>query len=167
MANELFEIKTNITRNMVGKKLFEMEQKYNRRIETKIKESIVYVRNKIAEFAPIRTGNLRNRILSLPITGVRKRGFKLIVGQSGSISVSLSLDRRKDKKILWADQGTGVYGPFGKPIKPRSSEFLQFKIDGRFVRAKVVEGQKPQHFIKNGIRASKLVVASKIKSAFR
>jgi len=49
---------------------------------------------------------------------------------------------------LYVHEGTGIYGPRGRPIRPRRGRFLVFPgEDGRLVFAREVRGQRPQRFL--------------------
>ena len=53
-----------------------------------------------------------------------------------------------DKEYLpWVNDGTGIYGPRGQRITPKSAKFLHFHWKGREWFLKSVRGQKPQKFV--------------------
>ena len=57
-----------------------------------------------------------------------------------------------DKKYLpWVNDGTGIYGPRGKPITPKTAKFLHFHWKGREWFLKSVKGQKPQKFVEKSM----------------
>lgn len=51
------------------------------------------------------------------------------------------------------DQGTGIYGKYGRRITPRQAKVLSWLQDGRRVFAKSTRGQPGQHYIRTGLRA--------------
>lgn len=52
-------------------------------------------------------------------------------------------------------KGTGVYGPTGAPIRPKTAQYLVFRgRDGGLVYAKQVKGQPAQPFLQNAFRAA-------------
>lgn len=61
------------------------------------------------------------------------------------------------KYARWVHNGTGIYGPRGVPIRPRSAKFLRFKPRGsaRFVYARQVRGMKPNRFLHNALPAAR------------
>lgn len=50
---------------------------------------------------------------------------------------------------LFPEEGTGIYGPTGRRIYPKTAKVLVFRPRGssQLVFAKSVKGQKPQHFM--------------------
>lgn len=57
----------------------------------------------------------------------------------------------------WVHNGTGIYGPRGTPIRPRSHKFLRFKPRGatKWVYARQVKGMRPNPFLKNALIAAR------------
>ena len=54
-------------------------------------------------------------------------------------------------------RGTGIYGPHGTPIKPRTAEYLVFRwprVGPGLFYAKQVRGQRRQPFLQNAFRAA-------------
>jgi HK97 gp10 family phage protein len=49
--------------------------------------------------------------------------------------------------IWFVHEGTGIYGPENKPIKPVNSPVLRFMVDGKWISKKEVKGQRPNRFI--------------------
>lgn len=161
----MISIKVAITRDF-KKWIDDIDRRKRRNLEIKIKESLVYVKGKIASFAPLGTGGLRTTINSLPTTSLKTRGISVMYG-SGSIEISILLGRKKDKIIRWVNDGTGLFGPHRRWIYPKTKDRMTFQINGEWVSAKRTMGQKGQKFIQNGIRASKLIIRSKILSALK
>lgn len=58
---------------------------------------------------------------------------------------------------LFVHDGTGVYGPTGRPIRPRRAKFLRFRPRGsrRWVYARSVKGMRPNAFLLNALHAAK------------
>jgi phage gpG-like protein len=58
---------------------------------------------------------------------------------------------------LWVHNGTGVYGPAHRLIRPKVARRLKFKPSGstRFVYARFVVGMKPNPFLKNALPAAR------------
>jgi hypothetical protein len=144
-----------------------IQKNIHTKMREKINEAMEYTRSKIAEYAPNDTGDMRNKILSIPLHITKERGFDLITGRDGIFRVTLSLAGRKFQKILWVNNGTGIYGPHGTPIVPKRSEFLIFNIGSRWFKMRSVKGQKPQRFIEKGINVSKIIIKGKIRSAVK
>lgn len=55
--------------------------------------------------------------------------------------------------LAYPDQGTGIYGKYGKPITPTVAKVLSWIQDGERVFARSVKGQKGQHFFRKGLEA--------------
>jgi len=58
---------------------------------------------------------------------------------------------------MWVHNGTGIYGPSARPIRPRRAQFLRFRprTSRRFVYARQVKGMKPNAFLKNALSAAR------------
>lgn len=53
---------------------------------------------------------------------------------------------------LWfQNDGTGIYGKYHRPIKPKRKKFLVFDIAGKTIFAKQVKGVKGQHFVEDSL----------------
>ncbi len=136
------------------------------RLRTQLKESIEYIRNKVAEYAPEQSGDLKSTILSLPISGLGN-GLSFSFKDDRKLTLTLPLNRRRDQKILWVNRGTGIYGPNRRRIYPTSSEFLYFEVDGHLIRTRSIAGQRGQRFIQRALAVSKLIISTKISSALK
>jgi hypothetical protein len=113
-----------------------------------------YIKQKVAELVPVKSGDLKGLILNLPI---KKKSFSLSFDGARSnpkLEVRIPIVGRKNKKIIWVNNGTGLYGPHSHRIVPRHSKFLKFEIDGEIIFARSVRGQKGQFFLERGIKAS-------------
>lgn len=92
--------------------------------------------------APSRTGNLKRSIRRTQ--RIRKVGNVYM----GGITVGVKYGK-------WVESGTGIYGPFGALIKPKTGNVLVWREFNPMVRpsaegkvfAKWSRGQKGQHFI--------------------
>lgn len=60
------------------------------------------------------------------------------------------------KYALFVHDGTGIYGPRGARIKPKTKRYLKFipKGGNRFVYAKSVKGMRPNPFLKDALVAA-------------
>lgn len=57
---------------------------------------------------------------------------------------------------LYVHDGTGVYGPKGVPITPKSAKFLRWKSKkGKWMFARQVLGMRPNPFLKDAVDAAK------------
>ncbi len=158
-----FSISPNVKKS-IASYLRKKEGVIGRQLKAKLKESIEYIREKIADYAPEETGTLKETIRSLPISS---SAFSFSLEQSGRIRLYMPLVRKKDQQILWVDRGTGIYGPTRRVITPTSSRFLYFEIGGQLIRTRSIKGQKGQRFISSALANSKLIVETKIRSALK
>jgi hypothetical protein len=56
---------------------------------------------------------------------------------------------------LWVHDGTGVYGPRGRPFGPRRARYMVFRgSDGTIVRTKRVRGQRANPFLRDALRSA-------------
>lgn len=53
---------------------------------------------------------------------------------------------------LAVEKGTGIYGPRGRPITPKTKKVMRFPTAGKIVFAKRVSGQRGQHFMSRALR---------------
>jgi len=81
-----------------------------------------------------------------------------------------ALVRARDRKSRWIERGTGVYGPTGKPIRPKRGKYLVFRVPkgaplasmsgtrkpGDLVYAREVRGRRATHTME---RAAKRVAS--------
>ena len=57
---------------------------------------------------------------------------------------------------LYVHDGTGIYGPKGTPITPRSAKFLRWKSkSGKWMYARSVKGMRPNPFLADAVVAAK------------
>lgn len=58
------------------------------------------------------------------------------------------------KHAIWVHNGTGIYGPRGMRIRPKTAKFLKFKPKGsnKFVYAKSVRGMKARPFLRDALK---------------
>jgi hypothetical protein len=89
--------------------------------------------------APVDEGRLKNARNS----GVRDEGTRLV----GFVEFTVDY-------ALFVMKGTGIYGPTGQRIKPKTAKLLAFRIDGQLVFAKSVRGQRAQPFLVEALKAA-------------
>lgn len=76
-------------------------------------------------------------------SGVRDEGHRLV----GFVSFNVGY-------ALYVTKGTGIYGPRGQVIKPKTKQFLKFTLpDGTVIYAKSVKGQRPNPFLVDALKA--------------
>ncbi len=134
------------------------------KLRTKMLESAEYIKGAMIQYAPKDSGGLSEIIRTLPVS---TKGTKVTLTEDASVRVVINLNRKKDLRIIWADRGTGIYGPTRRVIRPSNGEFLWFEVNGQLIRTRTVKGQRGKRFIRSAINASKLIVVTKIRSAFK
>jgi hypothetical protein len=64
--------------------------------------------------------------------------------------------------------GTGIYGPTGKPVTPRTAKALRFQVEGRTVFARWVRGMPPwPDHLKKAARAMVQAFTNHLQKALR
>lgn len=68
----------------------------------------------------------------------------------------------------FVNYGTGIYGPRGRKIYPKTKRFLSFEYKGKKIAVPWVRGQKPQKFVEKSIvqtegRSDELVIRAMIE----
>lgn len=53
--------------------------------------------------------------------------------------------------VMMVNDGTGIYGPSGKPIEPVTAKCLMFTVGGSTIFRRSVKGQKGQGFVEKSI----------------
>jgi len=60
-----------------------------------------------------------------------------------------ALVRAEDEKSRWIEEGTGVYGPKRRVIRPKKGKVLVFKIGDETIFAKSVKGRPASHVLRD------------------
>jgi len=143
-----------------------IDSRLTKQLDNALMRSVRLIKKNIAEEAPEGSGRLKNKIMRLPING-EKSVISVLARNSRKIVVEIDLSRKTDSLIRWVNYGTGLFGPYGQMIRPTRSKFMRFEINGDVIFARETKGQRPQHFIENGVNRSRLAVISIIKSALK
>lgn len=111
-------------------------------------EAVEDIAREIAEtaktLAPRRTGNLVRNISS---TSARR-------GPDGYIEARAGVGRGAPY-ARFVEEGTGIFGPYRRPIVPKTGNFMTFKLpDGKTVYARSIRGQEAKRYFE---RATQLV----------
>ncbi|MFC8124439.1 HK97 gp10 family phage protein [Streptomyces sp. NPDC057302] len=96
------------------------------------------------------------RALAPGDSGVLKASIKVTVfAQPGRQRVHARIGSTLDYAI-YQEEGTGIYGPKGTPIRPKRGKYLRFKPKGArgFVFAKSVRGSRAHHYLVTALRRS-------------
>jgi hypothetical protein len=87
--------------------------------------------------APVRKASGGGRLKNNRESGVRDEGSRLV----GFVTFKVHY-------ALYVHEGTGIYGPRGAPIKPKTKKLLRFELpDGTIVYAKSVKGMPGRPFL--------------------
>jgi hypothetical protein len=72
----------------------------------------------------------------------------------GTVVAQVGSDLRHAR---WVEDGTGIYGPRGRPIKPVRAKFLVFESRrfGRKIIASSVRGQPGKHYLRDALAAAR------------
>ncbi len=85
-----------------------------------------------------------------PVDEGKMQGSWLIAGQFAH-----ELNQKIISSALYTpfvNYGTGLYGPRGKKIYPKTARLLgPFKYQGRMISVPWIRGQKPRHFVEKSI----------------
>jgi Bacteriophage protein of unknown function (DUF646). len=64
--------------------------------------------------------------------------------------------RSSSRYVNWVNDGTGIYGPRGQLIRPKTARLLgPFKYKGRMIAVPWIRGIKPRKFVEKSIRQTK------------
>lgn len=129
-------------------------------VEHGIARATGLVTNTAIAKAPRRTGNLKRSIQAVPVTG----GGGTFLGRT----IQNPLVAKYGK---WVEDGTGIYGPKGEPIRPTSKPFLVWKNKGQWYRKRSVKGMRPRPYmkpaLKDNIDAIEKILQEEVNKALR
>lgn len=101
--------------------------------ESAIRKTTRFIESSAVKKAPERTSNLVNSITS----SSRGQGFDT----EGTVKATAHY-------ALFVEQGTGVFGPKGKPIFPKNAKALRWMAGGKAMFAKSILGMPARPFLK-------------------
>jgi hypothetical protein len=108
-----------------------------RETATAVNKSLVGYQAAAKELAPVDTSRLRTSLAITPAT---------IDGSTVSGSVGTSV-----KYAEAQEGGSGIYGPTGQPIRPKSAKVLAFPVGGKMVFAHSVKGVRGRFYMKGSL----------------
>jgi hypothetical protein len=76
-----------------------------------------------------------------------RRDYKRRVRVGGNLVTKTEFTIPKRGKARWVHDGTGLFGPRGRLITPRTQPFMVFEAYGRKWRLKFVRGQEAQPYL--------------------
>ncbi|UJF36633.1 HK97 gp10 family phage protein [Paenibacillus hexagrammi] len=106
----------------------------------------IWIKADLKKQVPVKTGNLRSSVR-----------YELKDGYEKDASF-FSVDYGK-----WIDEGTGVYGPSGKRIRPATKKAMYWKAENKFMSS--IAGIKPRKFTQKTFRGALREVDPLIDSA--
>ena len=101
----------------------------------------IRVQNDAKRRCPVDTGRLRSSV-----SHELRQSTRGLLARVGT-NVSYALD---------VHEGTGIYGPRRRPIRPKRAKVLRFKgRGGRIVYTKQVKGMRPRPFLRDALGAAR------------
>lgn len=90
-------------------------------------------------------------------TGKLRTSISVELRRKGTATLTVRVGTNVEYAI-WVHDGTGIYGPMHRPIKPVSHRYLRFKPKGsaKYVYAQSVKGMRPNPFLANAIFAARI-----------
>ena len=128
----MIKINCNLDLSHLGNPTLTMNNTLNTMIELMAQSFVDEVKRDITRQHVIDHGNLKNSFLI-------QRGLNKVEVVSGV-------------NYLWfQNDGTGIYGKYRRPIKPKKKKFLVFEIANKTIFAKQVKGVRDKHFVENAL----------------
>jgi hypothetical protein len=140
-----------ITYNVSVKGLSELQKQFARapqitmsRLKPAMDKSLTRLQATAKELAPVDTNRLRSSILIQPVT---------VTGSaiSGSVGAGTTYAAAQET-------GSGIYGPFGRPIRPKTKQVLAWKSGGTWHFAKEVKGVRPRWYMRGSLERNRSAI---------
>lgn len=140
-----------ITYTVSVKGLSELQKQFARapqitmsRLKPAMDKSLTRLQATAKELAPVDTNRLRSSIAIQPVS---------ITGSAISGSVGAGT-------IYAAAQetGSGIYGPYGRPIRPKTKRVLAWKSGGTWHFAKEVKGVRPRWYMRGSLERNRSAI---------
>jgi hypothetical protein len=114
------------------------------KVTTAMNQSLVRLQATAKSLAPVDTSRLRSSILIEPVvwSGSEARG-----------QVGTNVEYAAHQ-----EQGTGIYGPTGQPIRPRTKKVLAWKKGNTWHFAKEVKGVRPKWYMRGSIERNQSAI---------
>ncbi len=109
----------------------------SRAVVDAVNRSLVGYQATAKGLAPVDTGRLRSSIQLRP---ARRTGNQI----EGSVGTSV-------RYSVFQELGTGIYGPLGRPIRPKTGKVLRFVSRGKVVYAREVRGSRPRYYFRGAV----------------
>lgn len=98
-------------------------------------------------------------------TGTLRRSIHSEVSSLGGLSGKVIQDTGVAKYGYWVHDGTGIYGPKGEPIVPKTKKVLAWRGSNGMVFARSVKGMKPRPYMKKAFEEKKPEVPGIVKDS--
>lgn len=146
-----------ITYTVSVKGLSELQKQFTRapqitmsRLKPAMDKSLVRLQATAKELAPVDTNRLRGSIVIQPM----KVSSNLIEGRvtaGGNAGTNVSY-------AGWVEQGTGIYGPYHTPIRPKTKKVMAWKRGGVWHFAREVKGVRPRWYMKGSLERNRAAI---------
>ena len=103
-----------------------------------VNQALISYQGTARPIAPIDQGPLRN---SIQIEPAKHPGNRI----EGSVGTDLPYAE-------WQERGTGIYGPYGVPIRPKRAKVLAWQSGGKWHFAKQVKGVRPRWYMRGSLQ---------------
>jgi len=107
------------------------------KLTTAMNKSLVRLKATAKELVPVDNGTLRGSILIDPL---QISGNTII----GTVGTDLNYSE-------YQERGTGIYGPYGTPIRPKTKKVLAWQKNGKRYFAKEVKGSRPRWYMRGSL----------------
>lgn len=118
-----------------------------------VEQSLFVLQATAKQRAPIKQGRLRQSILASP---VRENGNVI----EGSVGTNVAY-------AGFMEEGTGIYGPKKRPIRPTTKKALAFKVNGKLIIRKEVRGSIGFRYMSRSVKDNQPRVTGFFEAAGR
>lgn len=140
-----------IAYNVSVKGLTELQKQFARapqitmsRLKPAMNKSLVRLQATAKELAPVDTNRLRSSIQIQPVTVSNNT----ITGSVGTGTVYAAAQ----------ETGSGIYGPYHQPIRPKTKKVLAWKSGGTWHFAKEVKGSRPRWYMRGSLERNRSAI---------
>ena len=111
------------------------------RLTVAMNKSLVRLQSSAKALAPVDNGTLRSSIVINPTVW------------NGSTAVG-SVGTGPMAYAVYQEVGTGIYGPAGRPIRPKNKKVMAWQKNGKWHFAKEVKGVRPKWYMRGAAEQS-------------
>ena len=127
----------------ISEKIKKLSQLVQIGLQRGVTKSTAYVTQQVVSNAPRITGNLKRSIHS-EVTSLGSSLSGKIIQDSGIASYG-----------RYVEEGTGLYGPYHKVIRPKNGKVLSWKINGVKIYASYIKGMTGRLYMRRAFDESK------------